>query len=103
MSTGDLNFAIRHGRCGGRAVQSVASLAPDHGSRCKSASIVIAALMAAAILMSPRSVGMALAQAPGVLAPGNAVVTGFSGAPLPAQVAPGVDPGDQTFIDPNGP
>jgi len=39
----------------------------------------------------------------GILAPGNAVVTGFSGAPLPDLVAPGDDPGDQAFIDPNGP
>jgi hypothetical protein len=38
----------------------------------------------------------------GILAPGNAVVTGFSGTTQPAQIAPGGDPGDQTFIDPNG-
>jgi hypothetical protein len=37
------------------------------------------------------------------LAPGNAIVTGFSGAPPPQQIAPGQDPGDLTFIDPNGP
>ena len=39
----------------------------------------------------------------GIAAPGNAVVTGFSGAPPPQQIAPGEDPGDATFIDPNGP
>jgi hypothetical protein len=39
----------------------------------------------------------------GVLAPGNAAVTGFSGAVPPVQIAPGVDPGEQTFIDLAGP
>jgi hypothetical protein len=34
-----------------------------------------------------------------ILATGNAAVTGFSGAIPPAEIAPGVDPGDQTFID----
>jgi hypothetical protein len=34
---------------------------------------------------------------------GNAAVTGFSGALPPVQIAPGVDPGAQTFIDLNGP
>ncbi len=44
----------------------------------------------------------ASAQAPGILTNGNAVVTGFSGAPLPAQLPPGVNPADLTFIDLNG-
>jgi len=39
----------------------------------------------------------------GVLAVGNAAVSGFSGAPPPAQIPPGVDPGEKTFIDPDGP
>jgi len=34
---------------------------------------------------------------------GNAAVTGFSGALPPVQIAPGDDPGKQTFIDRNGP
>ena len=34
---------------------------------------------------------------------GNAAVTGFSGALPPAQIAPGDDPDEQTFIDLNGP
>jgi len=34
---------------------------------------------------------------------GNAAVTGFSGALPPVQIAPGADPGKQTFIDLNGP
>ena len=39
----------------------------------------------------------------GLVAPGNAAVTGFSGASPPIQIAPGVDPGEKTFIDLNGP
>lgn len=43
-------------------------------------------------------------QSPGVvLVPGNAAVTGFSGAVPPIQIAPGADPGEKTFIDLNGP
>ena len=38
-----------------------------------------------------------------ILAPGNAAVTGFSGNLPPIQIAPGIDPGTQTFIDRNGP
>jgi hypothetical protein len=37
------------------------------------------------------------------LALGDAAVTGFSGALAPIQIAPGVDPGEQTFIDLDGP
>jgi hypothetical protein len=39
----------------------------------------------------------------GLLAPGNAAVTGFPGAVPPVQVAPGVNPAGFTFIDINGP
>jgi hypothetical protein len=46
--------------------------------------------------------GSALAQQ-AILAPGNAAVTGFSGAPPPVQIAPGIDPGELTFIDGGGP
>ncbi|MFZ0425846.1 MAG: hypothetical protein WAL80_23455 [Xanthobacteraceae bacterium] len=46
--------------------------------------------------------GSALAQQ-AILAPGNAAVTGFSGASPPAQIAPGIDPGELTFIDGGGP
>ncbi|MGA3303981.1 MAG: hypothetical protein ABSC72_11930, partial [Methylovirgula sp.] len=38
-----------------------------------------------------------------ILVPGNAAVTGFSGAIPPIEIAPGVDPGELTFIDENGP
>ena len=45
----------------------------------------------------------AVAQAPGgVIRPGDAAVSGFSGSIGPTSVAPGVDPADQTVIDPNG-
>jgi len=39
----------------------------------------------------------------GVIAAGDAAVTGFSGAPPPPLIAPGDDPAALTFIDPNGP
>ena len=39
----------------------------------------------------------------GILTPGNAAVTGFSGAIPPAQIPPGVDPRERTFIDLDGP
>jgi hypothetical protein len=38
-----------------------------------------------------------------IVDPGEAAVTGFSGAPPPANVAPGEDPGEKTFIDLGGP
>ncbi|MFG1423500.1 hypothetical protein [Roseixanthobacter liquoris] len=38
----------------------------------------------------------------GLLAPGDAAVTGFSGARPPVQIPPGIDPNAYTFIDPNG-
>lgn len=41
--------------------------------------------------------------APGLLAPGDAAVTGFSGAPLPVQIALGIDPAEETFIDLDSP
>jgi hypothetical protein len=49
--------------------------------------------------------GIAAAQQPAtvVVATGNAAVTGFSGALPPIQIAPGVDPSEQTFIDLHGP
>src|ERR1700751_3061675 len=47
--------------------------------------------------------GIASAQdARGILAPGNAVVTGFSGTKAP-QAAPNTDPADLTEIDLSGP
>jgi hypothetical protein len=40
---------------------------------------------------------------PGIYAPGQAAVTGFSGALWPVQIQPGQEPDAQTFIDPEGP
>jgi hypothetical protein len=60
----------------------------------------------AALCFAAVAVGAALAQtgAPaGILAPGNAAVTGFSEAHPPASVPPGTDPDDKTFIDLKGP
>jgi hypothetical protein len=42
-------------------------------------------------------------QSSAVYVAGNAAVTGFAGALPPVQIAPGVDPNQQTFIDLNGP
>jgi hypothetical protein len=39
----------------------------------------------------------------GILAAGNAAVSGFSGATPPVQIAPGIDPAEKTFIDLDGP
>ncbi len=58
------------------------------------------ALVAAAVLAFP---AVAQEAPPGILANGNAAVTGFSGATLPAEIAPGEDPADKTFITLNGP
>jgi hypothetical protein len=55
-------------------------------------------------LISTHPAEVAAQQAPNaVYATGNAAVTGFSGASPPIQIAPGVDPNQQTFIDLNGP
>ena len=51
------------------------------------------ALQIAAVAQQPTGIG---------LIPGNAAVTGFSGALSPPLIAPGVDPGVQTFINPDG-
>src|SRR5262245_12760863 len=47
--------------------------------------------------------GVQAQQGTAVYAPGDAAVTGFSGASPPVQIAPGADPGEMTFIDLNGP
>lgn len=64
------------------------------------------ALVAAAVLVCfVGDVGSVYAQnvPVGILTPGNAAVTGFSGAIPPAQIPPGVDPRERTFIDLDGP
>lgn len=61
--------------------------------------------VAPALILICLGTGGAYAQQPssGVLVPGNAAVTGFSGALPPIQIAPGIDPSEKTFIDLNGP
>jgi len=104
----DLNFSARRSRTVDRGILYVATAfdhSDRHANRQRAASFAVALaglaiLIAALVSLDTASAQMASA---GILAPGNAVVTGFSGAPPPAQIAPGQDPGDLTFIDPNGP
>src|ERR1700687_3297727 len=58
-----------------------------------------------AVLVALSGIASVLAQPVpnGLLAPGDAVVTGFSGAIPPAQIAPGINPVGWIFIDLNGP
>ena len=62
-----------------------------------------AGTVAAAVLLLNLSAGALAQDARGLLAPGDAAVTGFSGAPPPVQLAPGIDPAEKTFIDLDGP
>jgi len=63
--------------------------------------LLLGALGLALIGMPASSVGQ---RSSGIgLVPGNAAVTGFSGAVAPPQIAPGVDPAEATFIDLDGP
>ncbi len=96
MSRGRLNLNVRRA---GIAVRSFFYF-PLGGTSFAGALAGIAILIAAIVSLDTAS---AQTQTPGILAPGNAIVTGFSGAPLPDLVAPGEDPGDQAFIDPKGP
>jgi hypothetical protein len=78
------------------------------GNRSSIRHLAIAAVVAALALFASGidQRGAAFAQTlppAGVVANGNAVVTGFSGALPPAMIAPGVDPADKTFIDLQGP
>ena len=57
-------------------------------------SLGIAFLLAAMALAGSAS---AQTTSNAIVAPGNAVVTGFSGALPPAEIAPGEDPGDLTL------
>ena len=60
--------------------------------------------IAAALTLALSLSGPASAQSPaGVYAPGEAAVTGFSGAVRPSEIALGQDPDARTFIDPEGP
>ncbi len=107
LGVGDLNCRIRRDRCGDRKDSDSAFFdQPGAGGRSvRVGAASIAAVFCAVALQFAAFAGLdrASAQTSGILANGNAIVTGFSGAPPPAQVAPGQDPGDLTFIDPNGP
>jgi len=62
-----------------------------------------AALAAALLLAVPAARAGEADAVPGVLSPGDAVVTGFSGTlPPPEDLPDGVDPLDYVFIDPDG-
>ena len=62
-----------------------------------------APLWLAAIVIWAFAADLRAQQPAPVLAPGNAAVSGFSGAPPPPLIAPGDDPAALTFIDLNGP
>jgi hypothetical protein len=63
----------------------------------------IAARLLGVGLILALAAGASAQDARGLMAPGDAAVTGFSGAPLPVQIAPGLDPAENTFIDLDGP
>jgi hypothetical protein len=70
----------------------------------RSRTLIFAARTVAAAVLLLNLSASAMAQEPrGLLAPGDAAVTGFSGAPPPVQLAPGIDPAANTFIDLDGP
>jgi hypothetical protein len=78
------------------------SLPTSRRAWCKAIAWSAATLGFALIALDPAA--LTAQQAPStVYAPGNAAVTGFSGALPPVQIAPGVDPNQITFIDRNGP
>ena len=64
--------------------------------------LLLVAILTAAVDFVPEPAS-AQGAPPGILAPGNAAVTGFSGARLPAEVPAGVEAGEQAFIDLDGP
>ena len=64
---------------------------------------VFAAAVALALLAFSSALSKAQQSPVAVIAPDEAAVTGFSGAPKPPQIAPGDDPAALTFIDENGP
>ena len=72
--------------------------------RAKFAAYVL--IVAGGVLLNLASFRLATAQtvsADGVLADGNAALTGFSGVQLPTLIRPGTDPAERATIDPNGP
>ena len=67
------------------------------------ASLAAALALALAFLAFPAAQPEAQQSPITVIAPGEAAVTGFAGAPPPPQIAPGDDPAALTFIDASGP
>ena len=96
MGWGLLDFAARRSRPAGCNSDCIATYSLSSGVSLAGIALLIAVIA---------NLGTASAQtsSAGIATAGNAVVTGFSGAPPPQQIAPGEDPGDATFIDPNGP
>ncbi len=64
---------------------------------------IAAQILGACLRVWALATGAPAQEARGLLAPGDAAVTGFSGAPPPVQIAPGIDPAEQRFIDIDGP
>lgn len=73
----------------------------ESGRRRRIAAKCALAVLTVALTAAISTIGEA--QPAVVVAPGNAAVTGFSGALPPIQIPPGVDPATRTFIDQNGP
>ena len=71
-------------------------------SACKRSCAIRARLAAMAIALGSVATAAAQEVPRGLLAPGDAAVTGFSGATRPLQVAQNVNPAVQTYIDING-
>jgi hypothetical protein len=111
LRSGDLSLRVRRGCSSDRNREYLCALGCDRQTASRHLASFVFALASSTILtiailaIGFANVDTASAQTPsaGILTPGNAVVTGFSGAPPPTQIMPGVNPGDLTFIDPNGP
>jgi hypothetical protein len=73
-----------------------------HWPKSRAIRICAAGLFAVAAICMAGAAAAQQAPTP-VYVPGNAALTGFSGAQPPAQIAPGIDPDQETFIDLNGP
>ncbi len=74
----------------------------NNHSRTRRAAIAVVVTAVALFSSGGGHRGATFAQPAGIVANGNAVVTGFSGALPPTLIAPGVDPADKTFIDLQG-
>jgi hypothetical protein len=106
LGAGDLSFCARRGRGRGAIFFSAFFHYCDRRTAANRAACFAVLLAVVATLLSGfANRDAASAQTPyaAILASGNAIVTGFSGAPLPPQIAQGANPGDKAFIDPNGP